>query len=197
MIDRLRLLLRRPLSDRERRRLFALAAGVIVAAAGLLALTDRPRSQHRGSATTETMAPTFRSPEAVAPSASDAVTLRAPSEEGRPRKDLEGAAADVEAAKHAARRFLDGYLPYSYGRRSARSILAVTASLRRRLAAQRPRVNARDRHRRPRLVLVQSNGVGPVRAELVALVRDGSLRYTVPLELARHRSGWAVTAVGS
>jgi hypothetical protein len=46
------------------------------------------------------------------------------------------------------------------------------------------------------VVLVQSNGVGRVRAELVALVGDGARRYTVPLELTRGPAGWKVTAVG-
>jgi hypothetical protein len=45
-------------------------------------------------------------------------------------------------------------------------------------------------------VLLQANGVGPVQGELVALVGDGHLRYTVALELTRRRHGWAVTAVG-
>ena len=61
----------------------------------------------------------------------------------------------------------------------------------------RPRVPARERRRRPRVVLVQSNGVSHLRADLVALVDDGARRYTVPLELARARAGWRVTAVGS
>ena len=38
---------------------------------------------------------------------------------------------------------------------------------------------------------------GAARAELVALIRDGTRRYTVPLELTRGRAGWTVTAVGS
>ena len=76
-------------------------------------------------------------------------------------------------------------------------IAAASDALRRRLAARPPRVPARERHRRPHVVLVQSNGVGRGRAELVALIRDGTRRYTVPLELTRGRAGWTVTAVGS
>jgi hypothetical protein len=125
------------------------------------------------------------------------MSLDAPSEEGSPRKQLEASRADVASAKRAARRFLAGYLPYSYGRRSARRISSASHGLRRRLAARPPRVPARERRREPRVVLVQSNGVGRVRGELLALVRNGARRYTVPLELARGRAGWTVIAVGS
>jgi hypothetical protein len=127
----------------------------------------------------------------------DAASFEAPSEEGHPRQDLRGSRAEVASAKAAAQRFLAGYLPYSYGERGARRIPAATAELRRQLAANRPRVPARERRRRPRVVLVQSNGVSHVRADLVALVDDGARRYTVPLELAREKAGWRVTAVGS
>jgi hypothetical protein len=197
VIDRVRLLVNRPLSEGERRRLFALAAAAILVAAGALAVTDRsrPRSQH---ATRSRAATAPAPPAALSPlRATDAVSLQAPSEEGRPGTDLEGTRTDVDAAKRAARRFLTGYLPYSYGRRSARRIPAATTQLRRDLAANPPRVPTRERRRHPRLVLLQSNGVGPVRGDLVALVRDGRLRYTVALELARRRHGWAVTVVGS
>lgn len=114
-----------------------------------------------------------------------------------PRRGLEGSRADVVATKRAARRFLAGYLAYTDGRRPARRIASASVALRRSLAAHPPRVPARERHRRPRVVLMQSHGVGRVRAELVALVRDGARRYTVPLKLTRGRSSWKVTAVGS
>ena len=196
MIDRLRAFLNRPLRDTERRRLFVAAVAVILAGAGALALLDRARS---APAAPEHAAP--RRPRLPAqPAASlrkTPLSLEAPSEEGTPRKELEGSRADVASTKRAARRFLAGYLAYTYGRRRARRIASASVALRRRLAAQPPRVPARERHRRPRVVLVQSNGVGRVRAELVALVRDGARRYTVPLELTRGRAGWTVTAVGS
>ncbi len=46
-------------------------------------------------------------------------------------------------------------------------------------------------------MLLQTNGVNGERAELVALVRDGRRRYSVPLELANTPSGWLVTGLGS
>jgi hypothetical protein len=195
VIDRLRTLLNRPLRDGERRRLFVAAVAVILAGAGALALVDRPAP--RPQRATSTSSPASPPPRPPAVPADDAVSLEAPSEEGSPRADLQGSRSDVAGSKRAARRFLIDYLPYSYGRRSARRILSASAELRRKLAARRPRVPDRERRRRARVMLVQSNGVGRVRAELVALVRDGARQYTVPLELTRERDGWRVTAVGS
>ena len=103
----------------------------------------------------------------------------------------------MDAAQRAARRFLAGYLPYTYGRRSPDRIAAATAALVRQLDNERPRVPARERGRRARVVLVQADAAGPVRAEATALVSDGARRYTVPLKLARQRSGWKVTDVES
>lgn len=65
-----------------------------------------------------------------------------------------------------------------------------------RLAQSRPRVPARERGRRVRVVVLQPNGAGRVRAGMIALVDDGARRYTVGLELERRRSGWLVTDVG-
>ena len=100
-------------------------------------------------------------------------------------------------AKRAARRFLAGYLPYSYGRRSPDDIPAVTRQLRAELVSERPRAPAGAQQRRPRIVLLQTEGAGRERAGILALVSDGERRYTVPLELARLEAGWRVTDVGS
>ena len=195
MIDRLRGLLNRPLRDTERRRLFVAAVAVIVLGASALALLDGPTPHPQPEARSS---PPARAPRAPtrAP-AEDAAAVEAPSEEGAPRPELEGSRADVAATKRAARRFLTGYLAYTYGRRSAHRIAAASGQLRRRLAAHPPRVPASERRRHPRVVLVQSDAVGRVRGELVAVVRDGARPYTVPLELTRGRDGWKVTAVGS
>ena len=195
MIDRLRVLLNRPLRDTDRRRLFVAAVAVIVLGAGALALLDGPAPHPQLEARSSSPAPPSAQPTDVP--AEDAASVEAPSEERSPRPELESSRADVAATKRAARRFLAGYLAYTYGRRSARRIASASAQLRRRLAAHPPRVPPGERRRRPRVVLVQSNAVGRVRAELAAVVRDGARRYTVPLELTRGRAGWKVTAVGS
>ena len=60
-----------------------------------------------------------------------------------------------------------------------------------------PRVPPSERHRHARVVALQANGAGPVRAAMIALVDDGAHRYTVSLELERRRTGWQVTNVGA
>jgi hypothetical protein len=193
MIDALRLLMNRPLRDRDRTRLFALAVTVIGAAAAAFALLDHPTPAPapaarpaRASAPAHTLAPT------PAATATPAAPQR-PSEEGHATAVSR---PHVRAAKRAARRFLAGYLPYSYGQRRARAIPAASPTLERRLARERPRVPARERARRARVILVQADGVSGARAGVVALVADGARTYTVALELRRGRAGWRVTRVG-
>jgi hypothetical protein len=185
VIDRLRVVLNRPLADADRARLFLVAVVAIVAGAAVLASIDDPAEPEPD-----------RVPRAVAvePAAPEAA-LALPSEEGDPPAGA--SRADVASAKAAARRFLDGYLPYSYGQASPRAIQAVADGLRERLATEPPRVPGAERRRRPRLLLIQAHGVGEVRAAMLALVTDGARRYTVALELERRRSGWRVTSVGS
>ena len=194
MIDQLRQFLNEPLRDRDRARLFALAVGVIAATAAMLALLDRPEPQQAS----RTRPPVTRPrPAATAAPPSTAVAVKRPSEEGNPAAAAVASPAQIKAAKRAARRFLTGYLPYSYGQRRARTVPAASPALRRRLRERRPRVPARERRRDPRLVLVQASGVGRREAALVALVSDGARRYTVPVELERAAAGWRVTRVGS
>jgi hypothetical protein len=186
VVDALRAFLNRPLNDADRPRLFAVAVALILSAAALLALLD-----DAGPAPAEPEAParTPPPPAAVAPEA-------APSEEGEPTAAAEASRADVTQAKRAAREFLAGYLPYAYGRDVA-GIARATPELRRELARERPRVPVRERRRRPRVVLLQSDGVSRRHAELRALVDDGPRRYAVPLELERTANGWTVTALGT
>ena len=196
MIDRLRMFLNRPLRDAERRRLFVAAVAVILAGAAALGdcSTDRPRGRsarraaRRPRRLRRSPPPSRRKTRCrsrrPARRARPARSSRAPAPTSRPRSGRRGASWRVISRTRTA----GG---------SARRIASASVQLRRRLAAQPPRVPARERHRHPRVVLVQSNGVGRVRAELVALIRDGARRYTVPAQLTRGRAGWKVTAVGS
>ncbi len=199
MIDRLRLALNRPLHDGERPRLFAAAAAVIVAAGTAFALLDDagPSAERSRAATASPPPSPVSSAEPSLLPARPIAPIEAPSEEGQPPAALVASRTQVRHAKRAARRFLAGYLPYVYGRASAGEIRAVSDRLRRRLARDRPRVWARERHRRPRTELLQTEGVSPRHAQLAALVSDGAWRYTVPLELERSSAGWTVTDVGS
>jgi hypothetical protein len=119
-----------------------------------------------------------------------------PSEESRPNASLEVSHHELGEIKHTARAFLAGYLPFSYGRGSERRIRAASARLRARLAAERPRVPARERRRRARVVLLQLDGAGRTWAGVMALVDDRARRYSVALTLARVGRVWQVTRVG-
>jgi hypothetical protein len=195
MVDRLRGFLNRPLSDGDRPRLFAIAVALILGAAAVLALLDD------GGSSPPTRAPvatsTDRQSDSRPPAAEPAVAAEPPSEEGQPAAAVEASRRDVAEAKRAARRFLSGYLPYSYGQGHAREIENADPGLRERLARERPRVPPRERRRQSRLELLHANGAGRDQARMVALVSDGRRRYTVEFELARTASGWQVTTAGS
>jgi len=194
VVDRLRLFFNRPLQDGDRPRLFAVAVAVIAAAAGMLALLD-----DAGPARTVSRETAPRTADAAPSSTAAAIvpasTPQAPSEESDPPAGLRATRTDVARSKRAARRFLAGYLPYTYGRGPARRIRSATPELRAELARERPRVPAAERRRRARVELVQSNGVSRERADLVALVRDGARRYGVHLQLANTPTGWLVTGL--
>lgn len=198
MIDRLRLAMNRPLDDGERPRLFAAAVAVILAAGAAFALLNDPGpSAKRSRAATPSSAPSpAATAEAPELAAQTAASLEAPSEEAQPSAALVASRTDVTQAKRAARRFLAGYLPYTYGQASAQQIRAVSDQLRLRLKRDRPRVRARERRRRLRTELLQAEGVSRRQAQLAALVSDGARRYTVPLEVERTSAGWTVTDVG-
>jgi hypothetical protein len=194
VLDRLRQLWNRPLRDGDRPRLFAIAVALIAATAAVLTQLDGPAPTPRPHPATS---PVTRSePPAPAPAATADMERGEPSEEGN-RTVVRPARAEVRASKRAARRFLAGYLPYTYGRVRARAIQSATGALQRQLVARRPRVPAGERRRSPRLTLLQSNSVGHRRAELLALVDDGKRRYTIALELARAATGWRVTRAGA
>jgi Family of unknown function (DUF6459) len=199
VIDALRGFLNRPLDDGDRPRLFVVAVAVIVAAAAAFGVfadrgprTTAPRLPERSR---ESLPATAPAPAVTAPpTVASAPTL--PSEEGRPSANATGPSADVKAARRAARRFLVGYLPYTYGRRAARRVPAASLALHRRLAAERPHVPARERRRRARVVLVNADAVSHDAAALTALIDDGARHYTIALELERSGGRWTVTDVG-
>jgi hypothetical protein len=99
-------------------------------------------------------------------------------------------------ASTAARRFLAGYLPYSYGRHPAGTISSVSPELRRTLARDTPRVPpALRRKARPRLRGLKVSGVSEREVMLLARIDDGQSRYAALLTLQRRGRGWAVTQV--
>jgi hypothetical protein len=182
MVDRLRLFFNHPLEDGDRPRLFAIVVAILAGAALILALLDDtgPAPER-----VKAPAPATDTPSPIVPSA----TPSAPSEEGDPTE--QASRTDIARSKRAARRFLAGYLPFTYGRGTAERIRHAAPELRAELRP--PRVPARER--RPRVELLQTNGVSRERAQVTALVRDGRRRYTVRLDLANTASGWLVTEI--
>ena len=77
------------------------------------------------------------------------VAARASRGEAEARNAPAVAPGDARAAAAAARVFLEGYLPYSYGRAQARRIRAAATSLLRELEASPPRVPASVARARP------------------------------------------------
>ena len=107
-----------------------------------------------------------------------------------------GRSAEERAAMQAARRFLAGYLPYSYGRGPAGRIEAAAAPLATMLRRQPPRVPAADRQLRPRLVSLDvASSNGDLGFDLAAVVDDGRRRYSMILAVRPAGDRWLVTAL--
>jgi hypothetical protein len=138
---------------------------------------------------------------ATATSAAPAAPLQTTDSGGRENSESARITASqqraVRAASAAARRFLSGYLPYSYGRRNARAISSVTPALRDTLARQAPRVPpALAAKARPRLVgNPQVSGIAGGRVILLARIDDGQSRYVALLTVQRRGRQWAVSQV--
>lgn len=146
------------------------------------------------SATTATSAETTTKPAPMAPEQ----TTDAGGTEGSEARRLTAAQRlAVRGASTAARRFMAGYLPYSYGRRDARTIRSASASLRRTLASQAPRVPPVLVHEaRPRLRRLQVSGIAAgQRVLLLAHVDDGQSRYVAFLTVQRRGHRWTVREV--
>lgn len=104
--------------------------------------------------------------------------------------------AAVERASAAARVFLAGYLPYSYGQADARELRAVAPELRDELARHPPRVPpAKSEQARPRLRRLQLSGVDAGRVLLLAQVDDGDSRYAALVTVSQRGGSWLVTEV--
>lgn len=195
MIDRLLAWWHRPLEDPERRRLATLAALGLVALATLLITQQRTQPEGRPAASPAPPPLESQPPARVAQSAE-----RPREREQDPEREerYEPTPADVAGAKRAARRFLTGYLPYTYGRGDAQRIRNVDPALREQLARQPPRVPLTvARKARPRVTTVQAETTARERTSVLALVADGKRRYTITLGLERGEGQWRVIDVAS
>ncbi|MBS0592025.1 MAG: hypothetical protein JSR84_01000 [Proteobacteria bacterium] len=103
------------------------------------------------------------------------------------------------AARDAARRFLRGFLPYSYRQLPAGRIEAIAPPLRRELTSSAPRVPPAYRQLRPRLLSLDlAVSAGDVGIDFVATVDDGVHTYQLRLAVRpvlEGEHGWLVTAV--
>jgi hypothetical protein len=103
---------------------------------------------------------------------------------------------EARVATAAARAFLDGYLPYSYGQSDAERIRAAAGRLLRELEASPPRVPASVARARPRLISVRAEAAtGGSNVDVVAVVEDRRRRYHIPLVVRDTGRRWIVTAV--
>jgi hypothetical protein len=197
VIDRARIALNRPLEDGDRPRLFAMAVASIVGGALVLSVIGRAPARPAKPAEHRAPVPPATPPVPAAPTAPAQVEPGGPpSEESEPNAGLEISRSELRVVNRTARRFLLDYLPFTYGRGSARHIRAASARLRAELAAEPPRVPSRERRHRPRVTLLQLDGAGRTWAGVVALVDDGARRYSVALTLARVGRAWQVTRAG-
>lgn len=103
---------------------------------------------------------------------------------------------EARAATAAARAFLAGYLPYSYGRSDTNRIRAAARRLLRELEASPPRVPATVARARPQLISVRAQAAtGDLDIDVLAVVEDGQRRYRIPLAVRHAGHRWIVTAV--
>jgi hypothetical protein len=103
---------------------------------------------------------------------------------------------EARAATAAARAFLAGYLPYSYGRSDAGRIRAAARRLLRELEASPPRVPGTVARARPRLISVRARAAtSDLDVDVLAVVEDGQRRYSIPLAVRHAGRRWIVTAV--
>jgi len=204
------------LGERTRKLAFAGAAVVLLGIAALLTLGD-PGSRRSGDASrfkrpTGASAIQTRSTAASesgmtgdargsatppSPAASTAPTpASATRHEWESKSAPSVAPREARAAASAARAFLEGYLPYSYGRAKAQRIRAATIALLRELEASPPRVPASVARARPQLVSVRAEAAtGGSGIDVVAVVEDGRRRYRIPLAVRDTGRRWVVTAV--
>ena len=118
--------------------------------------------------------------------------------ESTPRAPRSGpiSPAGLVSARRVAARFLAGYLPFLYGRGSARSIEAVTPGLRLQLSRMRGLVTPVERQRHPRVVSLTTVARSPAAIRATALVADGGVTtFALRIMLSAGTGGWLVSGV--
>jgi len=203
------------MGERRRKLIFAGAAAVLLGITLVLALGEsspvhRPdaRPERRADQSAIRTDPpagpdsgvTGDARESNTPASAEPSTMPTPASAPRHERETRNAPAiaprEAHAAAAAARAFLEGYLPYSYGRADAERIRAAAIPVLRELEASPPRVPASVAPARPQLVSVRAEAAtGSSDIDVVAEVEDGWRRYRIPLAVRNTASRWLVTAV--
>ena len=105
--------------------------------------------------------------------------------------------AERAAARAATTTFLDGSLPYLYGRRPAADVTPVSASVARALRAGRARTTPAQADRRPRVQSLELVGQSSISALATATIVDGGLTpYRLTLTVERRDGRWLIADLG-
>jgi hypothetical protein len=162
--------LNRPIGERERRAVFTAISVVVIAAALLLAMTSTgvPAARHA------------RPPHQAASNARGAAIGPIPG-----------------GALRAARRFLDGYLPFAYGRGPASAVKETTRSFVAALRGGRAQlVPPALRRLHPRLVALSGTRSPGGAIVIRALVKDGEVvEYPIRAQLVARGGRYLVTGL--
>lgn len=117
-----------------------------------------------------------------------------PTRDPAPSRDVGQAA--LSAAIDPARRFVEGYLAYAYGRGRVSAIPDADPQLLRALAGQRARVPPAAAKRRPRLTTLRVTSRSPRIAQATATVAGPStVQYALVFLLERRAGRWTVTEI--
>jgi hypothetical protein len=202
-------------TDRHRKVAFASAAVVLLGITVFLTLRDpglgprhaAPLLRPAGTTTIRTGPPPASEPgeadgsgNASPRSSPTPSTSSAPASATRGEREAKNAPAiaprEARVAMAAARTFLDGYLPYSYGRADANRIRAAARPLLRELERSPPRVPPTVARARPRPISIRAQAAtGDLEVDVLAVVDDGHRRYSIPISARAAGRGWVVTAV--
>jgi hypothetical protein len=177
---------RRDSEPRGRPRARQLVLAALIVGVGLLAFE---LTRH------EPAAPQRPATEPVNPPPSAIIT---PTGEARSTKPEEISAAGLAAARRVARRFLDGYLAFLYGRGPASEITDVSPAVGRELARNTPRIPPAQRDRTPRVV--DLSVVGQAREAVIATasIDDGDVAvYPIVFTLDRRDGRWRVSRLAN
>jgi hypothetical protein len=133
--------------------------------------------------------------EPVNPPASPLIAPPAPAEE--PSGELLPA-SQLGAARRVARRFLDDYLAFLYGRAPAAAVGDTSAAVRRELARNTPRIPPAQRNRTPRVIDLAVTAQAPRAVIATATIDDGDVAvYPIVFTLDRQDGRWHVSRLAS